>query len=175
MASANSPPALTLTMESAMTRATRKSMFGSRQREAIWCREATNAYIDGRGHFPICNICDQPVHPQEDWDISHDGVPRAFGGKLKGVGHRDCNRRHGSEVVVPFIAKTNAMHDKHIGVRGPGLGRHPMRAGRRSHESKTFEGGLVARLTLSEKIARMRARRAVLPLSIRPGDPVGQR
>ncbi|MCC6172036.1 MAG: hypothetical protein IT481_08405 [Gammaproteobacteria bacterium] len=135
------------------------------KRQALWQREAMNAYLAGHGYQPICNLCGLPVITGDAWDESHDPAkPKCFGGERVGVAHRRCNREHGAQVVVPVRAKSDRVRARHTGADGPGLGRHPMRAGRRSRESKTFHHGLQRRLTLAQKLARMRAARAIVPL-----------
>lgn len=135
-----------------------------KQRAALWAREATNAYLDGRGRLPICNLCNLPLAIGDDWDESHaPEKPRCFGGRRVGVAHRLCNRDHGSKVVTPALAKSNRVRNRHIGASGPGLGKAPMRAGRRSGLSKTFRHGLVPRLTHAQKHAAFLAGRAIAP------------
>ena len=133
------------------------------KREALWDREAKLACAAGRGPDPICNRCDLAVTPGQDWDESHEPVAAAFGGHETGVAHRRCNREHGARVVWPAVAKSDRVRRFHIGAAGPGRGRHPMRAGRRSGERKTFRYGVVPRLTLTEQLARMREKRAIAP------------
>ncbi|HEY7245043.1 MAG TPA: hypothetical protein VH678_14305 [Xanthobacteraceae bacterium] len=138
--------------------------WSPRKRAAIWHRERMNAYLAGLGENPICNLCDAPVLKCEAWDVSHAPErPRSFGGNRVGVAHLDCNRRHGVAVVTPAFAKSERVRQFDIGARGPGLSKHPLPAGRRSTLSKTFANGVVPRLTLAEKIARMRERRAIAP------------
>ncbi|NWG26143.1 MAG: hypothetical protein HXY30_17295 [Pseudorhodoplanes sp.] len=140
----------------------RKYLFGSKQREDLWLREKHNAQLSGRGDLPICNLCDLPVRKTDAWDESHDpGRAKAFGGKRTAIAHRLCNHLHGAQVVTPAIAKSNKVRRRDIGAAGPGLGRHPMPGGRRSRLSKSFSHGVVPRLTLSEKLAVMRAKRAI--------------
>lgn len=49
------------------------------------------------------------------------------------------------------IAKARAVEAFHLGITGPGLGRSPMRAGRRSRETKTFRHGVQPRRTGAER------------------------
>lgn len=134
--------------------------FGSHKREALWQMECLEAHKAERGPHPICNLCDQPVTPDQAWDESHHGAPKALGGKLYGVAHRKCNRNHGARVVVPMMAKVRRVYAKFIGADGPGLGRFPMQAGRRTLVSKTMRNGVQPRLTLAQKAERMRAKRS---------------
>ncbi len=145
-----------------------KPMFGSYRREGLWLREKHNAQLSGLGDHPICNLCGKPVTLEEamrdGWHESHDpSRAKAFGGKDVGVAHAACNLEHGRTVVVPAVAKSNRVRAMHLGLKGPGLGRFPMRAGRRMRETKTFNRGVQPRMTLGEKIAAMRAKRAILP------------
>lgn len=142
-----------------MTRPARTYRFGSQHRDSLWLREQITAYLDGRGKLPICNLCSQPV-ADTDWHESHDpGRARSLGGKATGIAHAACNLQHGRSVVVPALAKAKRVAARHQGLKGPGLGPRPMRAGRRSRESKTFSHGIVRRLTGSQKHARMMAKR----------------
>lgn len=134
--------------------------LSARQRRALWSRESTNSYLAGRGNNPICNLCDQPVEPGQDFDASHwEGRPRAFGFRATGIAHRRCNRMHGALTVTPAVAKSNRVKDRHHGVTGPGLGRHALPGGKRSRLRKTIRGQVVPRLSASEKHAIAMARR----------------
>ena len=137
-----------------------KPRFGSKQREALHQREALAAHKAGRGPHPICVHCNLPVTPGQAWDESHITVPAAFGGKDVGVGHRRCNQLDNNQVVTPMAAKARRARLDHVGVTGPGLGRHALPGGRRAAVSKTMRGQVVPRLTLSEKLAVLRAKRA---------------
>lgn len=136
--------------------------FGSKRRDYVWWREQMKALDAGLGEHPVCVHCGKPVTPEQSWDESHIAVPKALGGRKTGVGHRACNRKDNYEVVAPMLAKCRRVAKRHKGEKGPGLGRHPLPAGRRSPVSKTFRRGLVARKTLSQKLAETRARRAIL-------------
>lgn len=136
------------------------------KREALWLCEAKAAEVAGRGPYPICNLCDLPVQPGQAWDESHMPIARAFGGRLTGIAHERCNRMHGVQVVWPSVAKSNRVRRFHIGASGPGLGKYPMRAGRRSPISKTFRYGLQPRLTLAQRHARVMAARAIVPIDV---------
>ena len=137
-------------------------LFGSRLREQVWQLECLVAYKAGRGRFPICVHCDLPVTPDQAWDRSHITVPAAFGGRSVGVGHRKCNQLDNNQVVTPASAKANAVRKKHLGITGPGLGRAPMRCGRRSRQRKTFSRGVQPRRTLAEQHRDFLARRYFL-------------
>lgn len=142
-----------------------KRMFGSKHRESLWIGQRTAAYREGLsdGSYCICNLCGLPVYKTDAWDESHDpGRAKAFGGKVTGIAHRACNRRHGAEVVTPAVAKANAQRRFDQGIDGPGLGRNPLPAGRRSGLSRSMAGRVSVRLTLPQKLARMRAKRAVV-------------
>jgi hypothetical protein len=128
-----------------------KAKFGSRHRDYLYGEAKTAAYLAGRGEHPICPICDLPVTPDQAWDEVHVTVPRCFGGKSKTVGHRDCNQLENNKVVTPAFAKAERVRKRHVGITGPGLGRHPMSCGRRSRLKKTVGGRVVARLTLAEQ------------------------
>lgn len=91
-----------------------RKRLNTTQRQALYDAEVAKARELGRGEFPICNICDIPVVPPQDWDESHWPVPHSFGGKITGIAHRRCNRRHGSQVVTPLLAKSNSTRAKHV-------------------------------------------------------------
>lgn len=130
-----------------------KAQFGTKARDYLYSREKTAAHLAARGNFPICPHCDQPVTPGQAWDRAHVTVPRAFGGKSVGVGHRTCNQLDNNQVVTPAVAKADAVRKKHLGIKGPGLGKSPMRCGRRSRQRKTMGHGVQPRLTHAEKHA----------------------
>lgn len=135
------------------------------KRRALWQAECLRAYKAERsdGSFCICNLCDTPVLKTDDWDESHAPErPKSFGGKSVGIAHRRCNRDHGSQVVTPAVAKSDRIRDRHIGALRHGMGKYPMRAGRRSNVKRTVGGRVVRRLTLREKEARFQARRGIL-------------
>lgn len=134
------------------------------KRAKLWQREALNAALDGHRRLPICNLCGLAVEIGHDWDDSHaPEKPKCFGGTRRGVAHRRCNRDHGAKVVTPAFAESNRKQARHIGASGPGLGKAPMRAGRRSPVSKSFRHGLVPRLTHAQKHAAFLAGRAIVP------------
>lgn len=128
-----------------------KARFGSLKRERLYDREAFSAYLAGRGRQPICPHCELPVTPDQAWDEVHITVPRAFGGNDTGVGHRRCNQLDNNQVVTPLAAKAREVRKRHLGIKGPGLGRHPMRCGRRSAFKAKVGGGFVPRLTLAQQ------------------------
>ena len=140
-----------------------RPLFGSRRREALWQRETLVAHRAGQGPHPVCNLCGLPVVPGQDWDESHDpGRAKAFGGKLTAIAHRLCNLRHGSQTVTPALAKAARVRRKHLGIAGPGLGDRPMRGGRRSLQKRSVSGRVLPRLTLSQRMAALNAKRAIL-------------
>lgn len=116
----------------------------------------------GDGDHPICNICDLPVQPGQDWDVSHDpdGAPHALGGTDIGVAHSRCNRLHGAQVVRPMVAKCDRIRQKYTGSFRP---RYPMRGGRFDNVSKSMKGGVKVRKTLAQKHAETMAKRQVRP------------
>jgi hypothetical protein len=125
--------------------------FGTKLRDQTWALEKLAAYRAGRGELPICVHCDQPVMIGQDWDVAHVTVPRAFGGKSVGCGHRRCNQQDNNTNVTPAVAKADAVYRKHVGIDGPGLGNHPMQGGRRSGVRKTMRHGVQPRLTQAQK------------------------
>lgn len=144
--------------------ATRKRYrFGSKRRDYLWWRDSTNAAKAGLGPVPICPHCGHPVAPDQPWDECHVGAPRVHGGRRTGVGHRACNQRDNNLVVTPSAAKAKRLAAIAAGQRGPGLGRHPMRAGRFSPETKTFRHGVRKRQSHAQKHATTMARLAIAP------------
>jgi hypothetical protein len=142
-------------------------MFGSRKRENLWQACRVTAYLAGRGDCPICNLCDTPVTADQDWHESHlpwRGAPAHL--RSVGIAHKDCNLLHGRTVVVPAFAKADRINDRRLGLKGPGLGRHPMRAGRLSRVTKTMRRGVQPRLSIAERHAAFLARRAIVPLEV---------
>lgn len=137
--------------------------FGTKKRDYLYSRCRNDAGLAGLGNHPICNICNQPVLPTDAWDESHAPEhPKALGGKSVAIAHRTCNRNHGAKVVVPLIAKTEAVRKKYLGITGPGLGKYPMQGGRRSDVSRGVNGRVKPRLTLAQKHALFLQRRAII-------------
>ena len=121
-----------------------RQSYRARYREKLW--NACCVDSDGRpAPQPDCNICHLPVYPGDSWDESHDGAPKALGGRTVGVAHHQCNIEHGSAVVVPMVAKAKRQHRRHIGVAGPGMGPRPLPGGKRSNLKKTMGGGVIRR------------------------------
>lgn len=146
--------------------------FGTAKRDAIFACEALIAWKAGLGRDPICNIpgCGLPVTVDQAWDESHHpDQPRVFGGRSVGVAHSKCNRDHGAQVVKPQVAKCDRVRDRHLGLTGPGLGPHPMKAGRRSRITKTLHHGIKRRQTLGEKLAATLARRNFRDVDVTTG------
>jgi hypothetical protein len=133
--------------------------YGSKKRDYLYSAARTAAHLAGRGEHPICPHCDLPVKPGQAWDECHVGTPRAFGGKLTRVGHRRCNQLDNNRNVTPLAAHANEVRKRHLGIKGPGLGRSPMRGGVRSKERRTMQGGVVRRLTHAEQHAAFLLRR----------------
>ena len=142
--------------------------FGTKQRDALYSREATAAHKAGRGRYPICPHCDLPVEPGQPWDEVHVGAPKCFGGKDTGVGHRECNQRDNNENVTPAAAKAERVRKFYLGITGPGLGRCPMDGGRRSSVTRTMTHGVRPRLTQAQKLAATLARRSFTAADIEP-------
>lgn len=133
--------------------------FGSKARERLYSRETFTAYQAGRGEHPICPHCDLPVTPDQAWDRAHVDVPAALGGNRVGVGHRKCNQLDNNQVVTPMVARVKRKRDRHLGIKGPGLGKNPMRCGRRSKQKAKVGGGVVPRLTLAQQLRALEEKR----------------
>lgn len=125
------------------------SLTYSRRRLSSKAREELYDRCRGTNAVPECNICGLPILLNEPWDESHDpeGVPHALGGTDTGVAHRDCNRRHGAEVVIPMVAKAKRGRQKHIGAF---VTKAPMPCGRASQRSHAMAGGIKLRQNLAD-------------------------
>lgn len=124
-----------------------------RRRLSSTDREKLYDRCRGDKEFPDCNICGLPVDgTRQAWDESHDpeGAPHCFGGTETGVAHRDCNRRHGAEVVIPMNAKADRVRQNFIGAS---VTSHKMPCGRDSTRKKTMDGRVVARQPRLSRIA----------------------
>lgn len=151
-----------------------KPQFGTKARDYLYSREKNHAQLNGLGDHPICPHCNLPVTPDQMWDETHI-VPRAFGGKSTCVGHRECNQRDNHEVVTPAAAKARRVYQKHVGIKGPGLGPKPMQGGRRSRQRKTMRGPVVERQDYGTRHADFMRRRFFLdvedfdgPIEVQP-------
>jgi hypothetical protein len=115
-------------------------------RRELYRREAAKARDAGLGEHPICNIawCGLPVLPGQSWDESHDGIPHAFGGTVVGVAHSRCNRIHGAQVVVPAVAKSKRVRERHLDIARTA---RPLPGGRFDRLRKTMTGRVVERGT----------------------------
>lgn len=135
--------------------------FRTRYREALWQREELHGYKQGRGAKVFCNICDKEVVKfVDDFDESHDPAqPRVFGGKSVGIAHSLCNRLHGAQVVRPQVAKCDRIRKRHLGIKKPGMGRHPLAAGVLTKITRTMRGRVKPRQSHAEKHAAFLARR----------------
>lgn len=136
-----------------------RAQFSTKRRDYLYSREKNFAVLNDLGKFPICPHCNLPVTPDQAWDEVHIEIPRAFGGKSTGVGHRDCNHRDNNLVVTPAFAKSEQVRKKFVGIKGVGLGPAPMRCGRRSALTKTMRNGVQPRQTYAEKHRDFMARR----------------
>lgn len=123
----------------------------TRKRLSTTDREKLYDRCRGANPLPICNICKLPVDgTSQAWDESHDpdGPPHAMNGNNDtGVAHRDCNRRHGAQVVVPLMAKVDRVRQ---GFMGAFRSRAPMPCGRDSNRSAAIGGGVKPRMSLAD-------------------------
>lgn len=74
-----------------------------------------------------------------------------------------CDDRKTYEQDIPDIRKSDRIRDKHIGAFET---RQKLPCGRESGRSRTMKGRVVERLTLSQKMERMRAMRGVAPQEV---------
>lgn len=125
--------------------------FGSKLRDQTWALEKLAAYRAERGNLPICVHCDQPVMTDQAWDVAHVTIPRSFGGKSVGCGHRKCNQQDNNIVVTPMASKAERVRKFNCGITGPGLGPAPMQGGRRSLLTKTMSHGVKPRRSSSQR------------------------
>lgn len=132
-------------------------MTSSADRERLWDAESERSKAFGWGDLPQCNICRCPVGIGQDWDVSHDGVPKALGGTAVGIAHRRCNREDGHQ-VTRVVAKAKRQARKH---KGAFRTAEKLPCGRASRFSKKLNGEVVERLTLGQNLARMREARRI--------------
>nr|WP_311538601.1 hypothetical protein [uncultured Bradyrhizobium sp.] len=147
-----------------------QAKFGSKARDYLYSRERNYSQLNGLGDFPVCPHCSLPVTPDQAWDEVHVDVPRAFGGKSTAVGHRRCNQLDNNQVVTPAVAKAEEVRKKFVGIKGPGLGRHPMRGGRRSLERRTMRGQVVPRKSLAQQHRELMALRQFIQVEDIDGE-----
>lgn len=117
----------------------------SKQRQALYESESAKALASGRGEHPICNICNLPVQPGQEWHDSHNKyLPHAAGGERDGIAHARCNLKHNNEHDTPLVAKLKRIAQKHSGAYRSA---NPMR-GSRDHpwqEKQKLNGTVVRR------------------------------
>lgn len=116
----------------------------NKKREDLYRCEAAKAQRAGCGDNPICNLCDLPVYPGQEWDESHYPVPKALNGKRVGIAHRRHNREHGARVVTPMVAKAKRNFRKH---RRISEALRPMRGGRYDSIKHKMDGDVIDRAT----------------------------
>ena len=133
-------------------------MTSAADRERLWDAEAARAVRNGRGQYPVCNLCDSPIGIGQDWDESHIGRPKALGGALTGCAHRRCNRDHNNRFVTPSVAKAKRQARVHKGCKQTAT---PLPFGRNTSRSKKLNGEVVARQTQGQKLAETLARRRI--------------
>ena len=132
----------------------------TKRRQALWDAEVARSEAAKLGSYPVCNLCDRPVLPIDKWDESHDGTPKAFGGRITGIAHAPCNRRHGASVIKPLVTKAKNVRSRHTGAYRP---RKALPGGRDSEVKIKVGGGIVARIGLAEKMAATLAKRRIGP------------
>ncbi len=119
--------------------------LSTRQREALWTREAEKAHEAGRGEHPICVLCDCPIAPGQLWHASHEAhKPKWLGGKIEGCSHERCNRIHNNQFDTPQFAKSERVRKRHYDFTRP---RTPMRGGRADSIKKKMNGEVIDRRT----------------------------
>lgn len=117
----------------------------TRQREELYESEATKARESGRGDYPICNICDQPIIPGSLWDESHQKhKPHWLGGIVEGCAHSRCNRSWNHTHDTPLFAKNERIRKRHMDFT---RSRSPMAGGRNDTIKKTMSGKVIDRET----------------------------
>lgn len=118
-------------------------MSSTSRRQALWDREALNAWYCTGERIPICNLCGLQVQPGQDWDESHGPHAKAFGGRRTQIAHERCNKLDGIE-VTKMVAKSNRVRARHTGAWRP---KHPMPGGRKAAWKRTLSGKVVDRRT----------------------------
>lgn len=90
------------------------------------------------------------------WAISHDSSLANCQ-----VLRLDCDAEKTYRRDLTDIAKVRAVTDKHLGIKGPGLGAHPMAGGRKAKSpwKRKVGGGLKPRTTQVAEHARVMAGR----------------
>ena len=134
-------------------------MTSPADRERLYDREVARAAAFGWGPFPRCELCECPIGPGQDWDISHGHAPAALGGDPSGIAHRRCNREDGAKYVTPLVAKAKRMARAHKGCTRSAT---PLPCGRNSRWRKRMDGSVVPRQSQSEMLAETLARRRIL-------------
>lgn len=71
----------------------------------------------------------------------------------------DCDAQKTYRRDLTDIAKVRRVTDKHLGIKGPGLGAHPMACGRNSKLKRKIGGGCKPRTTQVAEHARVMAGR----------------
>lgn len=83
-------------------------------------------------------------------------IPKEFSGDNSldnaAVLTRTCWRLKTDIYDLPAIADAKRQEDHQFAIDGPGLGRHPMRGGRHSDESRGMTGRVKPRRTLTQKL-----------------------
>ncbi len=67
---------------------------------------------------------------------------------------RTCWRLKTDLFDLPTIADANRQEDRQSGIGGPGRGRHPMRGGRNSDESRGMDGRVKPRESLTARLVK---------------------
>ena len=132
-------------------------MTSASDRERLYDREAAKARAIGFS-YPQCNLCGLEIAPGHRWHESHVGRPKALGGKETGMAHDKCNLDHNNRFVTPSVAKAKRQARVHKGCKQTAT---PLPFGRNSNRSKKLNGEIVERLTLGQKLARMREARRI--------------
>lgn len=115
----------------------------SKQREELYRSECDKARTAGRGEYPICNICDEPIIPGSMWDESHQKhKPRWLGGEIEGCAHARCNRSWGATHDTPLFAKSERVRKRHLDFT---RSRTPLPGGRDDAIKKKLSGQVVPR------------------------------
>jgi len=135
---------------------TTKRLFSTAVKRLAWqranhqCQECT-APVTGAGDMTFDHVV--------PWELSRDS---SLGNAQ--VLCLTCNSSKTYQIDIPAIAEAQRKQDFHIGITGPGKGRHPLPCGRASRWSKPIAAFRpIGRTNLVEKLARMRANRRVSP------------
>lgn len=124
---------------------TRRRRLNASQREELWQAQAAKARASNRGDHPICKLCDFAILPGSEWHENHEGhKPYWLGGKVDGISHAKCNRRHNNTHDTPLFARNERVRKRFMDFRTIS---NPLPGGRDDRLKKKMNGRVVERWT----------------------------